>query len=248
MKPNKNISIICAPFSVGGPNDAAKDGPAALLKNNIDDDLKELGYNVKIIKPPFSEPAKGRKGEPAKKNRIKNISAILKINEWLAATVIKEIKNGYLPLTIGGDHSLAIGTISGVRDVYEDLGVIWLDRHFDSHSPKNTTSWRAHGMPVAVAIADKNFDKHPDFKALLNIGKCKKMPKIKKENFVQIGIGEKSKINPKTKWYSMEDIDNSGINKIIYLCTTDFTFDMGCNSNKYLLCFMFIAPFGKFNE
>ncbi len=214
MKPNKNISIICAPFSAGGPNDAAKDGPRALIGNGLDVDLKELGYNVKIIKPPFSEPAKGRRGEPAK-NRIKNIDAILKINKWLAATVTKEIQNGFTPLTIGGDHSLAVGTITGTSDVFRNLGVLWLDRHFDAHSPKNTPSWRAHGMPVAVVTVKKDFDTHLDFQKLLSIGKNKILPKVKPENFVQIAIGEKSHIKPNTKWYSMEDIDNFGVKKVI---------------------------------
>ena len=212
---NKNISIILAPFSIGGPNDAAKDGPKALLSNYIDDDLKELGFNVKIIKPPFNVPAKRQARNTTKNNRIKNIESIVLINEWLAKVVASEVKKGNLPLTIGGDHSLAIGTIAGTVDALKDIGVFWIDRHFDAHSPKNTPSWRAHGMPVAVAVADKNYDKHPDFLRLLNIGQSKKFPKVKPANFVQVGIGEKSAVNPKTKWYSMEDIDNKGISKIV---------------------------------
>ena len=48
----KKISIILAPFSIGGPNDAAKDGPKALMSNDLNGDLEELGFSVKIIKPP----------------------------------------------------------------------------------------------------------------------------------------------------------------------------------------------------
>lgn len=211
MTMNKNISIILAPFSIGGPNDAAKDGPAVLMRNYLDEDLVELGFSVKII----SSPKNLKLVHSNKKNRIKNIESIIKVNDWLSKTVKEEIKNGSIPLTIGGDHSLAIGTIAGVKDVFNNLGVIWIDRHFDAHSPKNTPSWRAHGMPVAVAIADKKFDLHPDFQKLLSIGRNKQLPKIKSENFVQIAIGEKSHIKPNTKWYSMAHIDNFGINKII---------------------------------
>ena len=211
-----NISIICVPFSIGGPSPAACDGPSALLKAGLVDDLHEIGYKTKIIYPQKKLLSyKGIAAPKFRKNSIVNLKEIIEVNSWLSEIVKKEIKSGSIPLTIGGDHSLAIGTISGVRDIYKDIGVIWIDRHFDAHSPKNTVSWRAHGMPVAVAIGDKKSDLHPDFQALLNIGKCKKLPKIKKENFVQIGMGEKSKNNPKTKWYSMEDIDNLGINKII---------------------------------
>lgn len=213
-KKMKNISIICAPFSVGGPDDAAKDGPKALINNGFDKDLEELGFNVKIIKPSRIETEKWRNKE-TEKNRIKNIDAIVRINEWLAKTVKDEIKKGFLPLIIGGDHSLAIGTISGTVDALKNVGVLWIDRHFDAHSPKNTPSWRAHGMPVSVVIAKRNYDPHPDFQRLLEIGDSKKLPKVKPENFVQIGIGEKSCVKPNTKWYLMEDIDNFGIKKII---------------------------------
>ena len=215
MTIKNNISIILAPFSIGGPNDSAKDGPKALMSNYLDDDLRELGFNVKIIKPPKNLKIISSN----QKNRIKNIESIIKINEWLAKTVSDEIKNGYIPLTIGGDHSLAIGTISGIHDALNNVGVLWLDRHFDAHSPKNTPSWRAHGMPVSVAIGNKNYDSHPDFQKLLLIGSKDRvtpsLPKIKPENFVQIAIGEKSRINPDTKWYSMEHIDEFGIKKVI---------------------------------
>ncbi len=216
MTANKNISIILAPFSIGGPNDAAKDGPKALMSNGLSDDLKDLGFNVKIIKPgrDIMNYVSSHKQKNVK-NRIKNIDAIVKINEWLAKTVSNESRNGSIPLTIGGDHSLAIGTIAGSRDVLNNVGVLWIDRHFDAHSPKNSPSLRAHGMPVAVAIADKNYDTHPDFQKLLFIGQNKKLPKVKKENFVQIAIGEKSAVNPKTKWYSMSDIDNLGVKKVV---------------------------------
>ena len=174
--------------------------------------MVDLGFDVSVINP--SKQITLLTKNKTIKNRIKNIDSIVKINEWLSSMVTAEIKKGRIPITIGGDHSLAIGTIAGVRDALNNIGVIWIDRHLDAHSPKNTPSWRAHGMPVAVAIADKRFDPHPDFQRLLNIGKTRSLPKVKKENFVQIAIGEKSKIDPGTKWYSMEDIDTLGINKV----------------------------------
>ena len=219
-KMKNNISIILAPFSIGGPNDSAKDGPKALMNSRLDDDLRELGFNVKIIKPGKDLMHYVSHKKTNKKNRIKNIESILKVNEWLAKTVREQIKNGFIPLTIGGDHSLAVGTIAGVAAGFKPaaIGVLWIDRHFDAHSPKNTPSWRAHGMPVAAAIADKKYDPHPDFQKLLMIGRKDgvppSLPKVKPENFVQIAIGEKSFIKPNTRWYSMEDIDNLGIKKV----------------------------------
>lgn len=215
MNPNKNISIILAPFGIGGPNDAAKDGPRSVMNHGLKKDLEELGFNLDIINPPKKLASEISKLKSNKKNRIKNIDAILKINEWLSNTVQSSIKEDYIPLTIGGDHSLAIGTISGITSVLNNTGVLWIDRHFDAHSPKNTPSWRAHGMPVAFAIANKDFDSHADFQRLLRIGIKNTLPKIKSDNFVHFGIGEKSIIKPKTKWFLMEDIDNIGIKKAV---------------------------------
>lgn len=215
MKLNKNISIILAPFGIGGPNDAAKDGPRTVMNNGLKKDLEELGFNISVISPPKKLISKILKLKSSKKNRIKNIDAVLKINEWLGDSVFNSVKNGYIPLTIGGDHSLAIGTISGITPALNNVGVLWIDRHFDAHSPKNTPSWRAHGMPVAVATANRDFDPHSDFQRLLRIGKNNRLPKIKSDNFVHFGIGEKSIIKPKTKWFLIEDIDNIGIKKAI---------------------------------
>ena len=224
MKENKNISLICAPFSIGGPNDAAKDGPDALLKKDLRKDLEELGFSVKVIKPPFGLGAEGQ-GEweigGTTEKRIKNIEVVIEVNKWLVKTVSKEIISGYIPLTIGGDHSLAIGTISGIVDGLaslkrkSEIGVLWIDRHFDAHHPKYTPSWRAHGMPVAVVTANKKFDSHPDFQKLLKIGKHDTLPKVKPQNVVQFAIGEKSLVKPKTKWFLMEDIDRIGINTAV---------------------------------
>ncbi len=220
----RRVSIICAPFSVGGPNTEAKDGPDALLKAGLKEDLIGIGFDISIINPPKNlllevdkvRPSRGLINQASTRS-IKNLDLIIKINEWLSSVVNEEIKKDRIPLTLGGDHSLAIGTIAGTVNALKDIGIIWIDRHLDAHSPKNTPSWRAHGMPVAVAIADKKFDTHPDFQKLLNRicrGKVT-LPLIKKENFVQLAIGEKSKIDPGTKWYSMEDIDNCGIKNIV---------------------------------
>lgn len=221
MKPNNNLSIILAPFSIGGPNIAAKEGPEALIKAGIIKDLKELSFKIKVVKPErkiikLALTAEKRKSHP--KNKIKNIEELIKINSWLSKTVSGEIKKNRIPVIIGGDHSLAIGTIGGVINSLTSVGVLWIDRHFDAHSPKNTPSWRAHGMPVSVAIANDKFDLHEDFKRLLKIGfegKKIKLPKVKPQNVVQIAIGEKSRINPPTRWYSVECIDEAGIQKVI---------------------------------
>ena len=74
--------------------------------------------------------------------------------------VERNIKRGHFPIVLSGDHSSALGTISGVKDARPDLrlGVIWIDAHADLHSPFTSPSGNIHGMPLAAAIGDDNLD------------------------------------------------------------------------------------------
>jgi arginase len=73
-------------------------------------------------------------------------------------TVKKTLDSGYFPIVLSGDHSSALGTISGIKAAYPDktLGVIWLDAHADLHSPYTSPSGNIHGMPMAAALSDDN--------------------------------------------------------------------------------------------
>jgi arginase len=74
--------------------------------------------------------------------------------------VKKNLSNDYFPIVLSGDHSSALGTISGIKAAYSDqtVGVIWIDAHADLHSPYTTPSGNIHGMPLAAALGDDNLD------------------------------------------------------------------------------------------
>ena len=74
--------------------------------------------------------------------------------------VERNIKRGHFPIVLSGDHSSALGTISGIKDARPDLrlGVVWIDAHADLHSPYTSPSGNIHGMPLAAAIGDDNLD------------------------------------------------------------------------------------------
>lgn len=78
----------------------------------------------------------------------------------LSDAVVKNLKNGDFPLVISGDHSSALGTISGIKAANPDkrLGVVWIDAHADIHSPYTSPSGNIHGMPLAAALSDDNLD------------------------------------------------------------------------------------------
>lgn len=131
-----------------------------------------------------------------------------KISELLSSVVTKN----YFPLILGGDHSISIGTISGISRHYENLGVIWYDAHADLNTPETTITGSIYGMPLAVNLGY-------GYPKITQIGGY--MPKVKKENVVFIGTreldkGEEVFINDNSlKIFTMEDIRELGIEAVI---------------------------------
>jgi arginase len=97
------------------------------------------------------------------KNRstsAKRIEHVVEQCTRVCNAVKKNLKDNFFPIVLSGDHSSALGTISGIKAVYPEqtLGVIWIDAHADLHSPYTSPSGNIHGMPLSAAIADDNLD------------------------------------------------------------------------------------------
>lgn len=90
----------------------------------------------------------------------KRIGQVLQQCTRLSESVKETLSSGYFPLVFSGDHSSALGTISGIKAAYPDqsLGVVWIDAHADLHSPYTSPSGNIHGMPLAAALANDNLD------------------------------------------------------------------------------------------
>jgi len=132
-----------------------------------------------------------------KNSFAKRISFVVEQCSRLSMAVNRTISDEEFPLVMSGDHSSALGTISGIKAAYPDqeLAVIWIDAHADLHSPYTSPSGNIHGMPLGAAIADDNLDYKindlsegtlKDWTALKNIGKDG--AKIKPENIVFFGV------------------------------------------------------------
>ncbi|OGQ74000.1 MAG: arginase [Deltaproteobacteria bacterium RIFOXYA2_FULL_42_10] len=134
----------------------------------------------------------------------------------LSNTVYTVLQEGAVPLSIGGDHSLAIGSIAGVsrflREKSKKAGLIWFDAHGDMNTPESTNSGNIHGMPLAVSLG-------LGAKALTEIEAFS--PKIESKNAVLIGVrnlDEREKgliVNSGIKVYTMKEIDENGMSNII---------------------------------
>ena len=88
----------------------------------------------------------------------KRIKSVYNQCDRLSQAVAENINNGYFPVVLSGDHSSALGTISGIKAAHPDkrLGVVWIDAHADIHSPYTSPSGNVHGMPLAAALAEDN--------------------------------------------------------------------------------------------
>ncbi len=132
-----------------------------------------------------------------KNSFAKRISFVVEQCSRLSMAVNRSLSDDEFPLVLSGDHSSALGTISGIKAAYPDqeLAVIWIDAHADLHSPYTSPSGNIHGMPLGAAIADDNMEYQvnklsdgtlKDWTALKNIGKDG--AKIKPENIVFFGV------------------------------------------------------------
>jgi arginase len=93
-------------------------------------------------------------------NFAKRIEQVVEQCERVAAAVKVSLQKGYFPVVLSGDHSSALGTISGIQAAFPEkkIGVIWIDAHSDIHSPFTSPSGNIHGMPLAAALAEDNLN------------------------------------------------------------------------------------------
>ena len=200
----KKIAIIGAACGRGAQNNGCQDGPEVLRALDIFGSLHESGINYfwdEVIHLPESADARA-------------LHAISGICGTLAERVAASLNKGYFPLVIGGDHSCAIGTWSGVYKTLAaagELGLLWVDAHMDSHTFATTPSGAIHGMPLACLLG------HGE-RALTGIGLP--APTLLPENVCLLGVrsfetGEAALLQALgVRVYTMEEIRERGISEV----------------------------------
>jgi arginase len=215
--PIKTVNIIGFPMDLGSGRRGVDMGPSAIRIAGIESKLKKLGYKVNDSGDIFIQNIELQNSKTLGTNpKLKYLPEILKTTKILAKKVEKVLEQGQFPLCLGGDHSMALGTIAGIssycRGKKLETGVIWIDAHADMNTDKTTPSGNIHGMPMAASlgIGDRKLVNLLDFS-----------PKVKPENCVLIGVRsidllEKENITKLgVTVYTMSDIDKLGIHRII---------------------------------
>ena len=215
--PVKTVNIIGFPMDLGSGRRGVDMGPSAIRIAGIETKLKKLGYKVNDSGDIFIQNIELQNSRTLGTNpKLKYLPEILKTTKILAKKVEKVLIQGQFPLCLGGDHSMALGTIAGIssycRDKKLETGVIWIDAHADMNTDKTTPSGNIHGMPMAASLGIGN-------EKLVNL--LDFSPKVKPENCVLIGVRsidllEKENIKKLgVTVYTMSDIDKLGIHRII---------------------------------
>lgn len=214
MFENKKIRIIGVPTDLGASRRGVDMGPSALRVANIGSRLARLGYDVEDV---GNVPVAVRESilKPQEKG-IKYLPEIVATVTALKDKVYQSFKDGRIPLILGGDHSLAIGSIAGATKFFGEqkkkIGVIWLDAHGDINTPETSQSGNIHGMPLAHGLGIG----HKDLLAL-----SEKNPMVDPSRTVLIGIrdldeGEQSTIREMgVRAFTMRDIDEMGMRNVI---------------------------------
>lgn len=203
----KKISVIGVPMGLGAGRRGVELGPAALRHADVIEHLTAMGLNVED-RGDIEVPRKLSKNEHPMKHRPE----VLAVNKALAEEV-KQIKSeGSFPLILGGDHSLAIGSIAGIAENEPKIGIVWVDAHGDFNDISSSPSGNIHGMPLAIScgIGDEEF---------VNIGGYKN--KIDPKRVVVLAArdldgGEVALLKEHgVTVYTMEDIDLLGIRVVM---------------------------------
>src|SRR5438046_3915774 len=205
----KRVSVLGVPLSFGQSMAGVDMGPSAMRVAGLTKRIKKLGYEVKDQDDLEIEETQST---PAPTEKLKYLPEIHEVCERLAIEIEKIVDAGELPITIGGDHSIAIGTLAGVVKAFrkrdESLGLIYLDAHADMNTAETTPSGNIHGMPLAALLVYGASE-------LVNVGGL--APKFDPKLCAHVGArdidpGERELIRRLgMRFFTMREIDERGI-------------------------------------
>jgi arginase len=209
----RSIDVIGVPVDLGAGRRGVDMGPSAIRVADLEPRLEALGHKVQDLGDvDVFIPETQKVGE----GKLRYKASILKINDKLRKAVQASLAKDRLPLVLGGDHSIAIGSIAGssvhFAEKGESIGLIWFDAHGDANTPETTPSGNIHGMALAIALGLGD----PD---LVNLGG--KAPKVQPRNVALIGVrdldaGERDTLKTSgVTVYTMRDLDERGMRDVV---------------------------------
>jgi arginase len=205
------VGVIGAALDLGSGRRGVDMGPSAIRYALLGERIEELGLSVHDhgnVRTGMVEALD--EGDPS----ARYWSAIKRTCEELADHVAATVSEGEMPLVLGGDHSIAIGTLGGLARAHAAPGgVLWMDAHTDINSPTTSPSGNVHGMPLAVALGLAN---DPRFES-----SAWPLPMIVEQHTVLVGVrsvdsGERARLRELgLRVFTMEDVDRRGMRDVM---------------------------------
>lgn len=212
----KVVRLVGVPMDLGAGRRGVDMGPSAIRIAGVAAGLRHLGFAVEDD---------GDVGVPAPETRdpgspnARYLEPIYHVCNRLRLRVRRSLEQGEIPIVLGGDHSIAIGTVSGVSEFHRNrgqkLGLIWVDAHGDMNTPESSPTGNIHGMPLATLCGMG----HP---RLVQMGDF--WPKVERKNVCLIGIRDIDEVERKIvkesgiHAYTMRDVDERGMRAIMQEC------------------------------
>ncbi len=208
-----HIAVIGAPLDLGQDRRGVDMGPSALRVANLHEKLKALGYEVEDLGNVLVDQPENSPEGPRHAKYLPQIAAAC---ERLGNMVAHAMDEGKAPLVLGGDHSVAIGTVAGVAKYFkkkrQKIGLIWIDAHADMNTPQTSPSGNVHGMPLACCIGLGP----PELTKLFGFS-----PKVDAKNVCIVGVRdidimEKAHVRESgVHAFTMRDIDERGLRAVM---------------------------------
>jgi arginase len=207
------IRVLGVPLDLGQERRGVDMGPSAVRAAGLNQALKSLGHDVQDagnihVRLPEEQPFGSQSA--------KYLKEIAETSQEVAERTRQTLADGYFPLSLGGDHSMAVGTIAGVAKFYHDrnqeIGCLWIDAHADMNTPETSPSGNIHGMPFAASLGHG-----PE--SLTNIFGF--APKLKARNCALIGIrdldGHERQVvrGSGVNLFTMREIDEMGMRNVM---------------------------------
>ncbi len=145
----KTIRVIGVPLDYGADRRGVDMGPSAIRYAGLHEKIRQVGHQVIDI---GNLPVPVPESRSETHSSLKYGNEIVKVSRVLARAVEKALDEGQYPMVLGGDHSIAIGTMSGLLRKFERVGLLWFDAHGDYNTDETSPSGNVHGMPVATVV------------------------------------------------------------------------------------------------
>ena len=210
------VGVFGVPMDLGQDRRGVDMGPSAIRYARLQAALEELGYPVTDL---------GNAGTPIpemveKREEIRQLAAVRDVCEDVAERAQAMIYEGLFPIFLGGDHSISIGTVSGVARSFGRTGVIWLDAHADFNLPETSPSGNIHGMPLSVLTGRG----HPDLVGIGGEGASVRTEDVVILGLRSVDVKERSLLlEAGVRVYTMKEIDAYGVASVVRRALSDLS-------------------------